>query len=41
MGIQVDVVAARPVDDETERVLGLAVAVGERRMSEARGTARG
>ncbi|MFD0057244.1 hypothetical protein ACFVHR_26385 [Streptomyces sp. NPDC127168] len=41
MGIQVDVVAARPVDDETERVLGPAEAVGERRMSGARGPARG
>ncbi|MET8902803.1 hypothetical protein [Streptomyces sp. NPDC004538] len=29
MGIQVDVVAAYPVDDEMERVLGLAEAVGE------------
>ncbi|MYW49100.1 hypothetical protein [Streptomyces sp. SID161] len=29
MGIQIDAVAAYPVDDEMERVLGLAEAVGE------------
>lgn len=29
MGIQIDVVASYPVDDEVERVLGLAEAVGE------------
>ncbi|ANB04448.1 hypothetical protein SAM40697_0486 [Streptomyces ambofaciens] len=29
MGIQIDVVAGYPVDDEVERVLGLAEAVGE------------
>ena len=29
MGIQIDVVASYPIDDEVERVLGLAEAVGE------------